>query len=78
MPEESSTESDESTSEDIQLLPTPGSPSPSPPLREVEDRLFRKPKADAALVGETKSTRPAIKLTHRQELEQLFRGNPAN
>lgn len=78
MPEENSEESVESTSEDIQLSPTSGSSSPAPPLREVEDRLFRKPKADAALAGEPNSTRPTIKLTHRQELEQLFRGNPAN
>lgn len=78
MPEQNYSDFEESPNKEIESLPTPASSTPAPPLRHVEDRLFRKPKAERESPSRPDSARPAIKLTHRQEVEQLFRGNPAN
>lgn len=83
MVQESSSDPVESTPEDNKPLPSPGASgaktaSAGPRLRQVEDRLFRKAKAKDLLEDDSEPVLPRVKLTRRQELAQLFRGNPAN
>lgn len=83
MSQEHDSESVESTQEDHKPLPSPResgreTAAAGPRLREVEDRLFRKPKAIDDFDHDPGPAGPRLKLTRRQELEQACRGNPAN